>query len=205
MNHFGLSIKQPLSNGARRESSRMNQRQEGFTLVEMMVALIVVGILLSIAIPNFTRQIRNNSSVSLASQLQAALNFTRTEAVKRAARVSLCPSSDGSSCASATDWAKGWMAFADSATSDSASSATVGTVLQYWGPLDQNAVVSAKVGSTAISFVRFNSTGMVARTGVTDTNPRVFNVQVRSCKGDYARTLSVGIAGLLTTTAATCQ
>jgi type IV fimbrial biogenesis protein FimT len=39
-----------------------------------------------------------------------ALNFARSEAVKRGAIVSLCPSADQASCGG-TDWSGGWIAF----------------------------------------------------------------------------------------------
>lgn len=55
----------------------------GYTLIELMVVLSMVGILASIAIPSFSQQMKNNRLVSNANQLQSVFKFARSEAAKR--------------------------------------------------------------------------------------------------------------------------
>lgn len=85
----------------------------GFTLIELMVTLAVAAILLSTAAPSFVMLIANNRAASAANDVLASLHFARSEAVKRAADVSLCPSSDGAGCIDGTSWADGWILFVD--------------------------------------------------------------------------------------------
>lgn len=70
----------------------MNQR--GFTLWELLVAMLVAGIVLGLGIPNFTTFTRNGEMASAVNSLVASLHLSRTEAVKRRLPITVCGSSD---------------------------------------------------------------------------------------------------------------
>lgn len=91
----------------------MTAKHTGFTLIELMVALAVLGILLSIAIPSFQNMVLDNRIAAQANQVITALNYARSEAVKRGASATLCPTSGGAACAGSTNWSTGWLVFAD--------------------------------------------------------------------------------------------
>lgn len=67
----------------------MNTRRttKGFTLVEMMVVIAVLGILLTIAIPSYTAFIDRQRVKRAADTIQAFLVNAKSEAVKRNATV----------------------------------------------------------------------------------------------------------------------
>lgn len=203
----------------------MARREFGFTLIELMVTLVVLGVVLGVAIPSFNDQIRNNKSVTLGSDFVSALSFARTEAVKRANRVSICPSIDKATCANASDWAKGWIVFVDSAVSDSAASpviaSTAGTILRYWPLNDSQANVAfAPAGTiaagnvksgqamvipatTAVNFVRFSALGTLAK--VTNNSTVTFKLHISNCTGFNVNIVSIGVAGVLSTDYVACQ
>ena len=84
----------------------------GFTLIELLVTLTVAGILMGIAVPNFQTFVANNRMASQANDLITAINMARSEAVKRAANVTVCASSNSStgnppSCTGT--WTQGWI------------------------------------------------------------------------------------------------
>jgi prepilin-type N-terminal cleavage/methylation domain-containing protein len=56
---------------------------EGFTQIELMVAILVMGILAAIAAPNLSQWLRQKQVDAAFNQIEFALQETQTEAVKR--------------------------------------------------------------------------------------------------------------------------
>lgn len=75
-------------------------RQQGFTLVELMITLVLLTILLSFAVPSYRGFQASQQVHSVAADLLSALNLARSEAVKTAANVTLAPAVGG--------WNNGW-------------------------------------------------------------------------------------------------
>lgn len=79
---------------------KLKRRAFGFTLVELMITVTVAAIFLAIAIPSFTSFVAGQRVKTAAYDLVAAITLVRSEAVKRAAAVSLTQSPGG--------WHNGW-------------------------------------------------------------------------------------------------
>lgn len=62
----------------------------GFTLLELMVTVAVASVLLTVAVPSFNQMILNSRLTAQANDVVAALNFARSEAIKRNTSVSFC-------------------------------------------------------------------------------------------------------------------
>jgi len=85
----------------------------GFTLLELIVAISIAGILMAMAIPSFNNVIRNNRLTTYANELVTSLNLARSEAVKRGVSVSVRKSSSVTGC-TPTYWNTcGWNVFVD--------------------------------------------------------------------------------------------
>lgn len=84
----------------------------GFTLMELIVAMAIVAILVTIGIPSFQTLISENRMTSGANAFVVSLNLARSEAIKRSRRVSLCSSADGATC-SGGGYHQGWIVFVD--------------------------------------------------------------------------------------------
>jgi type IV fimbrial biogenesis protein FimT len=80
----------------------------GFTLMELMVTIAIAGILLGVAIPSFTSLISSNRLTTYANELVTALNFARSEAIKRGQPVTIKHNGNTSG-----DWSSGWTIFTD--------------------------------------------------------------------------------------------
>ena len=105
-------------------STLLRQHCEGITLIESMVVVAILGILAAIAVPSFKSTIDSNRRAAYATQLLEDLALARSEAIKRGVRVTVCPSTNGSSCADSTSWASGWIIFPDGTGSGTRDSAT---------------------------------------------------------------------------------
>ena len=100
--------KQP---GQKRSQSRASC--SGFTLIELMIVLVIVGVLLTIALPSFSNLRLSTKLKSYATELVTSAYLARSEAIKRNTTVKLCvANSDGTACGTG-DWAQGWIVIAD--------------------------------------------------------------------------------------------
>lgn len=164
------------------------KNQRGFTLIELMVTIAVLAIVVSIAAPSFTNMIRNNQSVALGEELVTALNYARAEAVKRGARVSVCASSNGTSCTG--NWTQGWIV-ADAS----------GNALRQWEAPSGRAAIAVMRNNAAITSIPF------VRLGTLDPaiNPVTITSSVNGCGSGAARTITVGVAGLISVVRSDCQ
>jgi len=78
----------------------MNRKQHnGFSLLELMVTLLVMGIVLGFGVPNFMEFQRNNAMTAVANDLISGIYIARTEAVKRQVPVTLCASANATTLA----------------------------------------------------------------------------------------------------------
>ncbi len=138
----------------RHEVSLFRSRHAGFTLVELMVTLIVLGIVMAIAIPSFTL-VRNNARLSgSTNELVASLQQARMEAIRLNRKVSVCRSDNGSSCASGELWSQ-WITLADT---DRNGVDEVLKVTQIDAPVELRASASA-----VNSKVQFSADGLARK------------------------------------------
>ena len=82
------------------------------TVLELMIAITIAGILLGIAVPSFTTAMQNSQRLAAANDLLSSMHMTREMAIRRNTRVTMCPSSNGTSCQAVT-WDQGWIVFVD--------------------------------------------------------------------------------------------
>lgn len=87
--------------------------QRGFSLTEAVMSLAIVGVLTSLAVPSLRDVTRNSRMTTEVNGLMAALNTTRSEAIKRGSAVTVCKSPSGTKCSDDSEWREGWIMFTD--------------------------------------------------------------------------------------------
>jgi len=174
----------------------MKHAPRGFTLIELMTAIMVAAVLLAVGIPSYREITRNNSVTSAQNDLVTALTLARSEALRQATPVSVCASSNGTSCLTGsgpTDWSAGWIVFVD-ATTPGAIDATTDILQKFSAP----ATDLTLTGST--SFVRYAMTGMLVSGSVAQN----IKVYANGCVGAKMRQVDIALVGSLTSTPQNC-
>lgn len=138
--------------------------QRGVTLIELMITVAIVAILASLAAPSFRDSIVRNRLSSTITDVMTAINFARSESIKRGRTVTLCRSSNGTGCAADGGWEIGWIAFLDN---DADGTVDVGppadTVLKVWPALPGGYTLRPSAAFAAD--IRFNAQGFANNTG----------------------------------------
>lgn len=122
----------------------------GFTLLELMVTIAIVAILAAVGVPSFVSLIASQKLKTAASTLQASLNLTRAEALKRNANVTLSPRQAG-------QWNAGWQIL-DPSTSVVLFTTEALSSLTITGPASVVYQGSGRVSAAANTTFKFSST-----------------------------------------------
>ena len=116
----------------------MDLRTKGFTLIELLIALAIFVILITLAVPSFTRSIQSSRADTEMGDLRRAINYVRLEAIDRGTTLRLRPSAGGSV------WT-GELAVYD-------STGTPANVLRVVPAMSSGATLTLPSGVTAIDF-----------------------------------------------------
>lgn len=89
--------------------------KKGMSLIEILIALSIIGISAMLAIPSFSELIQSYRLQSVALQLEQDLRFAKYSANQKKMRVSLCIAKDMLHCVdqASNDWRQGWILFLD--------------------------------------------------------------------------------------------
>ena len=83
----------------------------GLSLIELLIALVIAAILITIGVPSLNSLLDRFRAENAASQWQTDLVYARQIAVAYQTNVTLCPRLSGAGCDG--DWAAGYTVFID--------------------------------------------------------------------------------------------
>jgi type IV fimbrial biogenesis protein FimT len=170
----------------------MKNRAQGMTIVELMIALLILSILMGLAIPSFREMTSNSRTTAAINGLVTAMTLARSEALKRASPAIVCASADSLTCSGANDWATGWLVTSDT-NGDGAVDAN--EIIQTWPSLDAGMTAS----TVASDRVVYSAMGMAQPAAAI-----TFQVQAPHCTGNHRSQTVVSAAGSLQTSKIAC-
>ena len=85
----------------------------GGSLLDMLVVLVIVMTLASLMRPSLNRHALEKKALAESQHLFQGLRRARLAAMTQNLPTMACPSEDGATCASLSEWHHGWMVFED--------------------------------------------------------------------------------------------
>jgi type IV fimbrial biogenesis protein FimT len=141
-------------------------RTTGFTLMELMITIALVGVLAGLAAPNLRQFMLNNRLTAHANDMLRSINLARTEAIKRqAGNVVVCATTNPAAADAAivcnNGAMRGWFVYVDTAAGGTAwQHDAVEPVLEKHELVDADVTVR----NDNVGILGFTGTGFVAAT-----------------------------------------
>jgi len=91
----------------------MKRNAAGFSLIELLVSLTVLGMLAAVGVPSFSQMLERQRIEAVMQRLETDLTSARNTAMTRRVPVVVCPRDAHGECQPDLDWRHGWMLMLD--------------------------------------------------------------------------------------------
>lgn len=133
--------------------------QRGFTMVELLVTISIIGILSAIALPSFEGVLLSYKLRSYSNALVASVHLARGEAIKSNTTVLLCASTNGTSCGGV--WRDGWIVLRGTTVAQRLQGIATGYKITDSGGLTSLTFQPTGIGATQATFTICRATPSV--------------------------------------------
>lgn len=141
----------------------MDKYSKGFTLLELMVAIAILGITMMFAAPSFISLISNNRISGAANDYLGALQLAKAESAARVNPVTICKkNTDSDACVGGGDWQQGWIVFSD-LNGNAAVDGVDDTIILIHEALDSRITFNGNAG--VADFIVYRPSGFTNITG----------------------------------------
>lgn len=127
--------------------------QHGFTIYELLITLLMIGIILSLGVPSLTAFTQNSRVSGTANDLHSSFQLARSEAARSKTNITICASANsmdaGANCGGTFD--DGWIIFID-LNGDIDRGGAGENVIRAHPPVSDRIDVSTNAGADYFSF-----------------------------------------------------
>ncbi len=129
------------------------RNQSGFTLYELLITIVIIGIVLTFGIPNFGVFTQNSRIASTANDMHSSFYLGRSEAARSKSNITICASNNSMGAATCTGgtFDGGWIIFVD-LNGDIQRAGVDENVLRRHPPIDDAIDISTNAGANYFSF-----------------------------------------------------
>ena len=159
------------------------QKTQGFSLIELMIAVAILGIMSSMAIPSFNEWVADTKTRTMAEVFQNNIRLAQTEALRRGRQVqffltSATPALGAGESTNGKNWGIQSMSLTNTDTEDE--------FIQGGSMAASNPYITVSASSAVI---QFNSIGRVSNVS------QPITIQLTNSKGDRKMNITVTLAG----------
>jgi len=130
-----------------------NRNLSGFTLYELLITIVIIGIVLAFGIPNFGVFTQNSRIASTANDMHSSFYLGRSEAARSKSNITICASANSmdaaADCGGTFDG--GWIIFVD-LNGDIQRAGIDENVLRRHPPIDDAIDITTNAGANYFSF-----------------------------------------------------
>lgn len=171
----------------------------GFTLIELMVTIAILGILIMLAVPSFQALIASSRLTTATNDLIGAFAQARSNAIKVGNRVTVCMSANGTSCTDTGGWEQGWISFVDTTRSGTTAAVDTGeTINTVFPALPAGVVINGNL--PYISYAADGQSKAMSASGFRGGTMRVCSTSPALSNDKRARNLTLIGTGRITMT-----
>jgi len=164
----------------------MGASSRGFTLIELMIAVGLTGLLLSLAVPALDMFTTSARSTSAVNDFVSSMHVARSTAITTNFRTTVCASAGGANC-EAVSWDQGWIVFTDRDSDQTVDNGE--TIVATSEGIDGLSIQSGEFGQ----FLMYRPNGRVM-TASANGNSGQFTV-CDNRGSEYAKVLIVDLSG----------